>query len=207
MSIFVYIILGFIIASLGSITPSFLNLTVVKYSLRNGKRAATYIIAGYATVLFFQANVGAYLANVLMKNSEYITLIQQIGTGILFALSINFFRLHFKSKEKAAVKEIPKSKSYFYGVFMSSLNMMAIPFYFTFISLLIGFNYFEYSLANAFYFSIGSTIGSFSLYTLYAIIAKKIEHRLNFIASKMDLILGILTAVVAIANLVYLFTK
>ncbi|MDF4223131.1 LysE family transporter [Maribacter sp. M208] len=207
MNALIYVLIGFLIASLGSITPSFLNLTVVKYSLRNGIKAALYIIAGYATVLFFQANLGAYLANVLMKNSEYITLIQQIGTGILFLLSINFFRVHFQSKEKVPEKEIPKSKSYFYGVMMSLLNMMAIPFYFTFISLSIAFKYFEYSFVNALYFSIGSTIGSFTLYSLYAIIAKRIENRLDFIASRMDFILGCLTGVVAIGNFIYLLIK
>ncbi len=207
MNFIICLLLGFCLASLGSITPSFLNLTVVKYSLRNGKKATFYLIAGYATVLFFQANIGAYLANVLMKNSSYITLIQKIGTGILFLLAINFFRLHFTATEKVKNKEIPKSKSYFYGILMSALNMMAIPFYFTFISLLIGFNYFEYSLANAFYFSIGSTMGSFTLYTLYAIVAKNIEHKLVFIASKMDFILGCLTGVVAIGNVIYLLSK
>jgi len=207
MNFLICLLLGFCIASLGSITPSFLNLTVVKYSLKNGTKATFYLIAGYATVLFFQANLGAYLANILMKNSEYITLIQKIGTGILFLLSINFFRIYFTSKEQVKSKEIPKSKSYFYGILMSSLNMMAIPFYFTFISLLIGFEYFEYNQLNAFYFSIGSTIGSFTLYTLYAIVAKKIEHRLNFIASRMDFILGCLTGIVAIGNVIYLLKK
>lgn len=207
MNLLTYLFFGFCIASVGSITPSFLNLTVVKYSLRNGKQSTFFLIGGYATVLFFQANLGAYLANVLMENSEYISLIQKIGTGILFLLSINFFRIYFTSKEKVKHKEIPKSKSYFYGILMSLLNMMAIPFYFTSISLLIGFEYFEYSALNAFCFSMGSTIGSFALYTLYAIVAKNIEHKLNFIASKMDFILGCLTGIVAIGNLIYLFNK
>ncbi len=207
MNFILCLLLGFVIAAMGSITPSFLNLTVVKYSLRNGKKPTFYLIAGYATVLFFQANLGAYLANILMKNSEYITLIQQIGTGILFLLSVNFFRVYYSSKEQKKEKEIPKSKSYFYGILMSLLNMMAIPFYFTFISLLIGFEYFNYSYLNAFYFSIGSTIGSFTLYTIYAIVAKNIEHKLTFIASKMDFILGCLTGFVAIGNLIYLFNK
>ena len=207
MNFLICVLLGFCIASLGSITPSFLNLTVVKYSLRNGVKGTLYIIAGYSTVLFFQANLGAYFANVLLKNSEYITLIQQIGTGILFLLSFNFFRVYFTLNEKVEDKEIPKSKSYFYGIFMSLLNMMAIPFYFTFISLLIGFDYFEYNFSNALFFSIGSTIGSFTLYTLYAIVAKRIEHKLSFIASKMDFILGCLTGMVAIGNLIYLLSK
>lgn len=207
MNFFICLILGFCIAALGSITPSFLNLTVVKYSLKNGKKSTFYLISGYATVLFFQANLGAYLANILMKNSEYITLIQKIGTVILFLLSINFFRIYFAPKKEVKEKEIPKSKSYFYGILMSLLNMMAIPFYFTFISLLIGFEYFEYNMFNAFYFSIGSTIGSFTLYTIYAIVAKNIEHKLTYIATKMDFILGCLTGIVGVGNVIYLFTK
>ncbi|WP_435414071.1 LysE family transporter [Polaribacter aestuariivivens] len=207
MNVLIFILFGFFIAAGGSITPSFLNLTVVKFSLRNGKKAAFYLIGGYATILFFQANIGAYLASILMKNSEYITLIQKIGTGILFLLSINFFRLHFTSKVIKEKQEIPKSKAYFHGIIMSSLNTIAIPFYFTSISLLIGLQYFEYSLLNAFYFSIGSTLGSFTLYSIYAIVAEKIEHKLQYIATKMDFILGCLTGVVALGNLIYLIYK
>jgi len=207
MAFYTYIFFGFIIASLGSITPSFLNLTVVKFSLRNGKKPAFYLIGGYATVLFFQANIGAYLASILMKNSEYITLIQKTGTGILFLLSVKFFRVYFSSKKKNIDKEIPKSKAYFYGIMMSLLNMMAIPFYFTFISILIGLTYFDYSLLTAFYFSIGSTLGSFVLYSIFAIVAKRIEHKLTYISTKMDFILGCLTGIVAIGNLIYLFFK
>ncbi|PSG91658.1 LysE family transporter [Aurantibacter aestuarii] len=196
--------LGFIIAALGSITPSFLNLTVVKFSLRSGRRSALFLIGGFATVLFFQANLGAYLSSVLMENSEYITLIQQVGTGILILLSLNFFRLYKTSKLKKKKIEIEKSKAYLHGIGMSLLNTFAVPFYFTAISFLIGLEYFKYSFINSLYFSIGSTAGSFTLYAVYATVASKIEERLTNIASKMDLILGCLTGVVGIGNLIYL---
>ncbi|MHA7059665.1 LysE family translocator [Aquimarina sp. M1] len=204
MIFFTCFLLGFVIAVSGSIVPSFLNLTVVKFSLKSGRTAAFYLIGGFATVLFFQANIGAYLSNILMKNSEYITIIQKAGTGILILLSINFFRLHFTLKNSQKKEEIDKSKAYLHGVGMSLLNTFAIPFYFTTISFSIGLEYFEYSLLNSLYFSIGSTLGSFSLYALYAIVASKIEHKLTFIATKMDFILGCLTGVVGLGNLIYL---
>lgn len=207
MTFIIYVLLGFAIASLGSITPSFLNLTVVKFSLKSGRKAAYYLIGGYATVLFFQANIGAYFSSILMENSEYITLIQKVGTGVLILLSINFFRMHFRSKKKEKKVEIDKSKAYFHGIVMSSLNMIAIPFYFTTISFLIGLDYFEYSLQNSLFFSMGSTLGSFFLYSVYATVASKIEHKLTYIATKMDFIIGCLTVVVGIGNLIYLFMK
>nr|WP_321223225.1 LysE family transporter [uncultured Psychroserpens sp.] len=204
MIFFTCVLLGFVIAATGSITPSFLNLTVVKFSLKSGKKSALYLIGGFATVLFFQANIGAYLSSILMKNSEYIVTIQKIGTGILILLSINFFRLYFSADKKIKKVKIDKSKAYLHGIMMSLLNTFAIPFYFTTISFLIGLEYFEYSLINSLYFSIGSTAGSFSLYALYATVASKIEHKLSFVATKMDFILGCLTGVVGIGNLIYL---
>lgn len=204
MTFLTCLLLGFAIAASGSITPSFLNLTVVKFSLKSGKKSAYYLIGGFATVLFFQANLGAYLSSILMKNSEYITVIQKVGTGILILLSINFFRLYFSLKKQEKNVEIDRSKAYLHGIGMSLLNTFAIPFYFTTISFLIGLEYFEYTLLNSLYFSIGSTAGSFTLYAFYATIASKIESRLTFIAPKMDFILGCLTGVVGIGNLIYL---
>jgi threonine/homoserine/homoserine lactone efflux protein len=204
MTFLTCLLFGFLIAASGSIVPSFLNLTVVKFSLKSGQKSAFYLIGGFATVLFFQANIGAYLSSVLMENSEYITLIQKVGTGILLLLSANFFRLYFTSKKQIKKQEIDKSKAYLHGIGMSLLNTFAIPFYFTSISLLIGLEYFEYSLLNSLYFSIGSTVGSFTLYAVYATVASRIEHKLTFIATRMDFILGCLTGVVGVGNLIYL---
>ncbi|MFS4481396.1 lysine transporter LysE [Hyunsoonleella sp. 2307UL5-6] len=198
------IVLGFIIAATGSLTPSFLNMTVVKFSLKSGKKSALYLVGGFATVLFFQANLGAYLSSVLMGNSKYITLLQKVGTGILIVLSVYFFRLYFTQKKQIKHKEINTSKAYFHGIVMALLNTFAIPFYFTTISILIGLEYFTYTPLNSLYFSIGSTSGSFFLYATYAILASKIEHKLTFVATKMDFILGCLTGVVGLGNLIYL---
>lgn len=204
MGLLACLFLGFAVATVGSITPSFLNMTVVKFSLNRGRTAAFYLIAGFATVLFFQANLGAYLSNVLMENSEYITAIQKLGTAILLLLSINFFRLHFTSRNSVKKVETDKSQAYLHGVGMSLLNTFAIPFYFTTLSLLIALEYFKYSIENSVFFSIGSTLGSFCLYALYAIVASKIEHKLTFIATKMNLVLAGITGVVGLGNLIYL---
>lgn len=90
---------------------------------------------------------------------------------------------------------------------MALLNMFAIPFYFTTVSLLIGLDYFEYSFINSLYFTIGTSAGSCTIYGLYAIVARNIEHKLTYITTKMDLILGALTGVVAVGYLIYLLSQ
>ena len=204
MTIITFIIAGFITAAIGSIVPSFLNLTVVKFSLKNGRKSAMYLIGGFATILFLQANIGAYLSSILMENSGYIGMLQKLGTGILILLSANFFRLHFKRSSVKRKHEIEKSRAYMHGIGMSLLNTFAVPFYFTAISILTGIGYFEYSIQNGILFSIGSTIGSFSIYSVYAMVAQKIERQLSDIATRMNLILASLTGVVGIGNLIYL---
>ena len=204
MNFIIYFILGTIISILGSIMPSMLNLTVVKISIKSGRKEALYLALGISSVLLFQSNIGAFLASILMKNSEYIATIQQVATGIIFLISVNFFRLYFKNKDKPKKEKIQKSKAFMHGFVLSSLNMFAIPFYFTVISILIGLNFFNYSIPNSIYFSIGSIAGSFLLYTIYAFTAKAIEKKILFMANKMDLILGVLTGFIAIINALYL---
>jgi threonine/homoserine/homoserine lactone efflux protein len=207
MDILIYIALGFAVSIAGSIMPSMLNLTVVKFSLKSGFKSALFLILGICIVLIIQSNIGAYFSNILMNNSEYITTIQKIGTGILFLISINFFRMYAKSKKEPKKERIQKSTAFFHGLVLSLLNTFAIPFYFTAVSFLIASNYFEYTFTNSLYFSLGSGLGSFVLYFLYAITAKKTENRIFFLANKMDLILGCLTGIIAIMNVAYLVYK
>ena len=123
------VLLGFVIAASGSIVPSFLNLTVVKFSLKSGRKSAFYLIGGFATVLFFQANIGAYLSSILMENSQYITFIQKIGIGILITLAANFFRLYLTSKkEKQKKKSINQKLICMVLVCRYSIHL---PFHFT----------------------------------------------------------------------------
>ena len=100
--------------------------------------------------------------------------------------------------------KLPKSKAYYHGLLMGALNTIAIPFDFTSVSFLIGFEFFEYSYVNSFLFSVGSTLGSFIIYSLYATIATRIEDKLQIIKNKMNLILALLTGIAGIANAIYL---
>lgn len=187
--------------------PSMLNITVIKFSINSGKKVAFHLILGIASVILIQSNVGAYLSSILMKNSDYVTTIQKIATVVLFLVSMNFFRIYLKTRNKDKPDRVQKGTAYWYGFILSGLNVFALPFFFSVVSLLIGFKLFKYSLLNGLYFSIGSFLGTIVLLTLYSILAKKIEDKIAFLANKMDLILGYLTAIIAIGNTAYLFYK
>ncbi|WP_010522103.1 LysE family translocator [Aquimarina agarivorans] len=196
-----YIILGLISSILGSILPSFLNLTVIKFNLKYGKKSSFYLIFGICFILFFQANLGAYLSSVLVKNSEYIHVIQKVGIGILLILSFNFFRKYFTPSTRKINKKGKPKNAFVRGLWISFINTFAIPFYFLVISFLTELGHFTYSLVNSMYFSLGSITGSLVVYTIYAIVASKIEKSISHIATKMDLVLGCVTGIVGLGNL------
>jgi threonine/homoserine/homoserine lactone efflux protein len=207
MDILSYILIGFCTSVLGSVMPSMLNITVIKFSINSGKKVAFYLILGISTVILIQSNIGAYLSSILMKNSDYVTTLQKIATVILFLVSINFFRIYLKRRNKPKPARVQKETAYWHGFILSLLNVFALPFFFSVVSLLIGFKLFSYSLLNGLYFSIGSFLGTIGLLFLYAFLAKKIEDKIAFLANKMDLILGCLTAIIALGNTIYLFYK
>lgn len=78
--------------------------------------------------------------------------------------------------------------------------MFAIPFYFGATSSFVMMNWYELNPINNLFFVLGSSLGTFSLLFLYSQLAKKIEKRIERLANQMDLILGIVTALVAIFN-------
>ena len=207
MKFFLYLLLGTAVSILGSILPSMLNMTVVKFSLKSGRKSAIYLAAGISLILILQSSIAIYLSDILMRNSEYINTIQKVATAIFFLISINFFRISRKSKYKPRKERIQKSTAFLHGVVLSFLNVFAIPFYFTVITFLIASKIFEFSYLNALFFSLGAALGTFMFLGIYAFVAKKIEFKLHFLATKMDFILGCLTGIVGIGNVIYLFSK
>ena len=88
-----HLLLGFIVSVCGSIMPSMLNMTVVKFSLTSGRKSAFYLAAGISTILIIQSSIAIYLSHILMRNSDYVNLIQKIATAIFFIVSFYFFRI------------------------------------------------------------------------------------------------------------------
>lgn len=200
-----YLLFGFIVSVLGSIMPSMLNMTVVKFSLKSGKKSTLYLAAGISTVLIIQSSIGIYLSNILMQKSEYINLIQKVATAIFFVVSFYFFRKSVLKKKRKRKERVQKSTAFFHGVVLSSLNIFAIPFYFTVVSFLIASHLFEFSYFGALFFALGSALGTFSFLSLYAFVAKKIEYKMDFFATKMDFILGLITGLVALGNAIFIY--
>lgn len=202
MGILFHFILGFITSFLGTLFPSMLSMTTVKISIKESKKKAISFAAGVSTIVIGQAYAAIVFSKLLLSNPAYLIALQKVGTVVFIGLSIFFFTQAIRSKNRTSGQKERKVKGYISGLLFSMLNMFAIPFYFGVTSSLAMMDWYEFESTNNICFVIGSSLGTFSLLFLYANLAKRIEKRMIWLANQMDFILGIVTALVAIFNLV-----
>ncbi len=201
MVIVLHFILGFITSFLGSIFPSMLSMTVVKVSIQESQKKAINFALGASSIVILQAYIAVGFSKILLENPFYLKTIQQIGTIIFAGLSIFFFSQASKAKKQPEFKNKSKTKGFLLGVLFSALNMFAIPFYFGVTSSLVIMNWYNFNPINNLLFVLGSATGTFSLLFLYALLGKKIEHKIQRLAEKLDLFLGIIAGLVFVINL------
>ncbi len=184
--------IGFIAAFIGLLAPSMLNMTAAKTSLDKGKSNGLKFAAGAASVVIIQAFIAVYFAEKITP--EIISKLQIAAIFVLLALAVFFFT-QARKKFKAEGKD-KKGSSFVIGFGMSSLNMLAVPFYLVAakssgISLVAPFQYI---------FVIGAALGAFSIFAIYATFAEVIAKKAQFIAKNINYILSALFITLAIVT-------
>jgi threonine/homoserine/homoserine lactone efflux protein len=205
MGVLFHFFLGFVTSFLGTIFPSMLSMTTVKIGIKESKKKAVGFAAGVSTIVIAQAYIAVAFSKILLSNPMYLNTLQKVGVFVFFGLSFFFFRQAIRSKKGVKASE-KKIKGFITGMFFSLLNMFAIPFYVAVTSSLVMMHWYEFEPINNLSFVIGSAFGTFTLLFIYATIAKKIENRMIWLANQMDVILGIVTGFVAVANAIDILT-
>lgn len=202
MEIIHHLLIGFITSFLGTLFPSMLNMTSVKISIKETQKKAIYFSAGVSVIVIIQAYIAVSFSKILLDNPRYLVVLQQIGIIAFIGLSVFFFSNVRKKKKKELNNNSSKGKGFVSGILLSSLNMFAIPFYFGVTSFLVMMHWYKFTLINNIFFVLGSAVGTFSILLLYAYLAKKIENKIEYLANQMDLVLGIITGLIVIINVI-----
>lgn len=199
MDYFSALLTGYLVAFIGLLAPSMLNMTAAKTSIKQGKSAGIQFAVGASSMVFVQASIAVFFAKYLIANPAIITKLKTIAVFVLLGLSVFFF-LQAKKEMKIQGKQ-KKGKPYLIGLAMSSLNMLAIPFYLAMATFGESKGWLTITMPNSAFYVIGAVLGSFSLFSIYAIfaviIAEKaqfIAKNINYILSGLFIVLGIITA-------------
>lgn len=202
MAFFSPLFLGFSIAVLAVILPGLINMTAAKISLQNGKSDALVFSSGAAAVVFLQTYLAVIFARFISRHSEIIALLQEIGILIFTGLSVYFFWIAGRPpKPKHDLKIKGKTNRFYYGILLSMLNFLPIPFYvFASISLASS-GYFHFEKWEIIYFVSGVMLGSFSVFYLYVVAFSFVEKETTFLMKNINIIIGSVTAAIAVFTL------
>jgi len=194
---------GFCLSAIGIALPGLINMTAAKISVRDGRSRALIFVAGALVIIFFQTYIAVAFAKLINSRPDLIYMLQEIGLVLFSLLTIYFLFLAKKPKVKAEDTKVrTKVGRFFLGMLLSSLNFFPIP-YFVFISVTLANNgHIEFAPLSNFLFVMGVVLGSFSIFYLYIIFFKRIEHKTDWMMRNMNYFLGSVTGLVAVVNLI-----
>jgi len=195
-----HLFLGFIMAFVSLVPPGMLNMTAVRTRIERNRKDALLFSLGAALVVIPQAYIALAFAKYFVKHPEVVDRLKIAGIVVLFTLSIFFFfqaRKKFKGEGKKR-----KGNFVLIGMFMSVMNMLAIPFYLVLSSVLEKKGLL---IMNQPYISIfvgGVFLGALSLFVVYVMFAALIERKAQFIARNINYILSVLFLGLGILTLI-----
>ncbi|MBT5099842.1 MAG: LysE family transporter [Polaribacter sp.] len=207
MNLMTHFIIGFLVAFIGSITPSMLNMTALKIRLQKNVKSAHKYVLGVSVVVLLQAYIAVVLSKYILENPTILDVISQFGIVIFILLSIYFYKE--SKKQKRVVSNQKNSKTLFFltGLILSSLNMFAIPFYFGVVAFLDVFNCFRFDISFVVSFVVGTGAGTFSILFFYVKYAPKVQEKTGKLTKDINLVLSILTAFLALLSLLKIAYK
>lgn len=195
-----HILLGLAMSYIGLLPPGMINMTAVRTTLKHGRQAALLFAAGASAVVAVQAGVALVFTSYFDANPQIVERLTVVGALVLLLLSGFFFyqgRQQFKGKGKE------RSQGFFMaGVGMSAINMLAVPFYLGWSTVMSMKGWLFMEQPHIALFIIGAGIGAFLLCMTYIYFAKAVKSKaqfvarnINFILSGLFLILGVITIV------------
>lgn len=198
---------GFFFSFVGSITPSMLNMTALKISLENGKEAVNNYALGVSLITIPQIYIAVFLTKYITENPKILETLEKGGIIIFVFLSFYFYKESKKAKIQIKTGKTKKQNPLLTGITLSLLNMFAIPFFCGVVVSLDAFNLFTFEILPVVFFMTGSVLGTFYILFLYGKFAKTIQKRTGKLTKDINIILSILTGLVAVISLVKLFLK
>ena len=196
---------GFFSSFIGSITPSMLNMTAIKVSLEKGIEASKKYALGVSLVAIPQVVIAVILTKYIAENPTILETLEKVGIVIFIGLSYYFYNESKKGKIKTESIKSKKENPFLTGITLSFLNMFAIPFFCGIIVALDLFELFSFEVFPILFFILGTIFGTFCILFVYARFANIIQQKTGKLTKDINIILSVLTALVAVITFIKLF--
>lgn len=198
---------GYLAAFIGLIPPGLLNMTAAKIGVKQGRKPALVFSSGVVLIVCIQTAIGLMLAGNLERHPEVVDILQKVALGIFLALTFYFFFLA-KDSRREIPKGVKKSKTnrFLYGVLLSILNLLPIP-YWVYIS--ISFNAFGWFFFDPIIIGwaiLGSGLGTFGMLMLYIYFFRR-RLPVGTFGFNVNYLLGALTGLISIITVIRIWQR
>ena len=182
-----------------------LNMTALKISLEKGRLAANKYACGVSLIIIPQVIIAVVLTKYIAENPTILETLEKVGIVVFITLSYYFYNESKKEKIKIDEVNIKEINPLLTGISLSALNMFGIPFFSGTIITLDVFKLFSFEAVSVLFFTLGSVLGKFYILFLYGKFAKVIQQKTGKLTKDINLILSIITGLVAVFTFIKLF--
>ncbi len=196
-----HLVIGFLMAFIGLMAPGLLTLSALKVSVERGEKEGVKFAWGVMIPIFVQAHIALFFAHYLVTHSIILVRLSQAAILLFVFLAYLFFRQGRKGI-RSEVNKFNIKNSFFYGMFISLINPMAIPFYLTYSSILEYYGYLVFKEPYITVFVFGAIWGAFAILALYSRYARRLIGKVAFLSRNFYYVLSFIFVFLALASLI-----
>jgi len=196
-----HIAVGYAMAFLGLMAPGLLTMTALKTAVERGPHEGRRFALGVMIPILVQAHIALLGAHYLLQHEVILVRLSQAAILLFLLLAYLFYRQARKGYRTSGVSRFNIKNSFYYGIFISTINPMAIPFYLTYSSILEYHGIIRFQQPYITLFVLGAALGAYSILAIYATYARRIIGRIAFLSRNFYYILSVVAAFLAIASI------
>ena len=204
MDITITFFLSLLVAFVGVIPPGLLNMTAAKISLKEGHINGLMFSIGACVIVGVQTVIALIFSRYLSKNPDVISVLQRVAFVIFVLITIYFLVIAKKKSDKPKIEREPRSKNsrFFFGMFLSVLNVFPIP-YQAYMSITVAsLGFLEFDNIGMLTYTLGAIMGTLVTLYIYVFFFEKIDSQYIKSSRNMSRLIGIVTGVIALITLI-----
>ena len=203
MNITVVFFLGLFVALVGVIPPGLLNMTAAKISLKEGYTRGIMFSVGVCVIVLLQTYIAAIFARYLANHQDVVDILQRVAFVVFVLITIYYF-LIAKKQPKIQIEANIKSKHsrFFQGMFLSSINLLPIPYQAYMTTTLASINWLKFENTLILSYVAGAAMGTFVMLYVYIFFFDKIKGKAITSPKGMNYSIGTITGIIAVLTLI-----
>jgi len=195
-------LLGFIVSVMSVLPPGLLNMSASKISIDEGRSRGIIFSLGALVIILIQTYIATFFARYLSKNPDVISTLRFMALAVFVFITIYFLFLAKPKEKTKKAKRKGKKSSFFYGMFLSTINILPIPYHAYMSITLSSYGWVDYSKESITSYIVGVGVGSFLTLYAYLLFFYKFKDTTFIPQRKMNYLIGGVTGVIAIVTFI-----